>query len=120
MGLAGGGRLDRAHCVFARVSGRSFSTGCDRGFGYWNGVPGGVAVGGASCARLVGHSFLGWRLALAVAAPLALLAVQPGEDTAAAMGAVMGLGVGYVLEGRTLGLSVAGPWRQRVLRARWG
>jgi membrane-associated phospholipid phosphatase len=42
---------------------------------------------------------LGWQVALALLVPLAMLVVQPGDDTAAAMGAAMGLGVGYLLEG---------------------
>lgn len=61
-----------------------------------------------------------WRYALAALAPLAMLLVQPGEDTAAAMGAVMGLGVGYVLEGQTSRFDTAGRWQQRVLRGALG
>jgi membrane-associated phospholipid phosphatase len=61
-----------------------------------------------------------WRYALAVLAPLVLLLVQPGEDTSAAMGAVMGLGVGYVLEGQTVRFDTAGTWQHKVLRGALG
>jgi hypothetical protein len=63
---------------------------------------------------------VGWRYAIAVAAPLAMLVVHVSEDTTAAMGALVGLGTGYVLEGQTLRFAVAGAWRQRVLRGALG
>lgn len=69
--------------------------------------------------RLAALSVRG-RYALAVLAPLALLLVQPGEDTSAAMGATIGLGVGYVLEGQTLRFATAGRWQQRALRGALG
>jgi membrane-associated phospholipid phosphatase len=63
---------------------------------------------------------VGWRYTFAVVAPLAMLVVQPSEDTTAAMGALIGLGTGYVLEGQTLRFAVAGTWRRRVLRGALG
>jgi membrane-associated phospholipid phosphatase len=63
---------------------------------------------------------LGWQYALAVIAPLAMLAVLADHDTTAAMGAAMGLGVGYVLESRTLRFTVSGGVRIRVLRGALG
>jgi membrane-associated phospholipid phosphatase len=63
---------------------------------------------------------VGWRYAFAVAAPLAMLVVQISEDTTAAIGALVGLGTGYVLEGQTLRFAVAGAWRRRVLRGALG
>lgn len=60
------------------------------------------------------------RYALALLAPLVLLLVQPGEDSSAAMGALAGLGVGYILEGQTLRFATAGSWQQRALRGALG
>jgi membrane-associated phospholipid phosphatase len=62
----------------------------------------------------------GWRYALAVIAPMAMLLLQPGEDTAAATGALIGLGVGYLIEEQTLCFAVVGSWWQRALRGAFG
>jgi membrane-associated phospholipid phosphatase len=63
---------------------------------------------------------LGWQYGLAVLIPLAALVVLPSDDTTAAMGAAMGLGVGYLLEGQTLRFTVAGVGWKRVLRGALG
>jgi membrane-associated phospholipid phosphatase len=63
---------------------------------------------------------LGWQVALALIVPLAVLAVLPGDDTTAAMGAAMGLGAGYLLEGQTLRFAVAGKGWKRLLRGALG
>jgi membrane-associated phospholipid phosphatase len=63
---------------------------------------------------------LGWRLALAALAPLTLWVAHPSEDTAMSLGAMMGLGIGYLLENQTIRFRVDGEWRQRVLRALLG
>jgi membrane-associated phospholipid phosphatase len=60
---------------------------------------------------------VGWRYLLAVLVPLAVLLVHPVETTATTMGAVLGLGVGFVLEGQTLCFGTGGRWWLRVLRA---
>jgi membrane-associated phospholipid phosphatase len=65
---------------------------------------------------LAGRS-LGWRIALALGVPIVLLALRPGEDTAAAMGAAAGMGLGSLLEKETVDFSVAGKTGKRVLRA---
>jgi hypothetical protein len=49
-----------------------------------------------------------------------MLIVRLNQETTAVMGALIGLGIGYVLEGQTLRFAVAGRWRQRVLRAAFG
>jgi membrane-associated phospholipid phosphatase len=56
------------------------------------------------------------RYGLAVFVPLAVLIVHPVKDTASAMGAAIGLGLGFVLEGQTLRFTVEGEWWRRVLR----
>jgi membrane-associated phospholipid phosphatase len=58
----------------------------------------------------------GWRYALAVFVPLVLLVIYPAHDTASAMGAIIGLGIGFVLEGQTIRFTTSGNLRQRVLR----
>lgn len=63
---------------------------------------------------------IGWRYALAALVPLAVLVVHPLKDTATAMGALIGLGVGFVLEGQTLCFATEGRWWQRVLRGALG
>jgi len=60
---------------------------------------------------------VGWRYLWAVLVPLAVLLIHPAEATATTMGAVLGLGVGFVLEGQTLRFGTGGRWWQRVLRA---
>lgn len=63
---------------------------------------------------------LGWRYVLAVLAPLTVLMVHPVEGAATPMGAAIGLGVGFVLEGQTLCFAVEGKWWRRVLRGALG
>jgi len=61
-----------------------------------------------------------WRYALALLVPLVMLALLPGEDTAAAMGAAIGMGVGALLERGSVRFSVAGEAWKRLLRAALG
>jgi hypothetical protein len=61
-----------------------------------------------------------WRYALALLIPLAALLLLPGEDTAAAMGAAIGMGVGALLERELVRFSVAGEAWKRLLRAALG
>jgi len=61
-----------------------------------------------------------WRYALAISVPLVLLAIHPARDSMTPVGAVIGLGVGYVLEGRTVRFREGGPWVRRVLRGALG
>lgn len=63
---------------------------------------------------------LAWKVGLALLVPIAMLAVQPGEDTAAAMGAAVGMGLGSLLERQTVRFSVSGKRGQRVLRGLLG
>ena len=56
------------------------------------------------------------RVALSLAAPVALLPVGIHRDTVAALGALSGLGVGYILQSRGAEFSVGGPAMQRALR----
>jgi membrane-associated phospholipid phosphatase len=60
---------------------------------------------------------LGLRYALAVLVPLAFWLVYPVSAIAEPMGAALGLGVGYLLEGQTVGFSAGGSAGRRVLRA---
>jgi len=60
------------------------------------------------------------KYALAVLVPLAIWLVKPVESTAVPMGAALGLGVGYVLEGQTIGFSVSGSTLRRILRGTIG
>jgi hypothetical protein len=46
--------------------------------------------------------------------------IHPADDATRAMGAAMGLGVGYVLEGRTVRFKVDGEWWRRILRGALG
>ncbi|NBD36826.1 MAG: phosphatase PAP2 family protein [Chloroflexi bacterium] len=57
------------------------------------------------------------RYALAIGAPLAALPVLPISDTATPLGAIIGLGIGFVTEGETVNFSVRGPAWRRALRA---
>jgi membrane-associated phospholipid phosphatase len=61
-----------------------------------------------------------WRIALALLVPLLTLALLPGKDTAAAMGAATGMGVGAQLERQTNGFSASGKTGQRLLRGALG
>jgi hypothetical protein len=62
----------------------------------------------------------GWRYALAVLVPLLFLALVPGEDTAAAMGGAIGMGLGYLFEEQTVRFSTGGPAALRLLRGLLG
>jgi membrane-associated phospholipid phosphatase len=53
---------------------------------------------------------------LSVVLPIALMVVHPSEDTAMTMGALSGMGLGFLLEGRFVGFSADGLWWRRVLR----
>ncbi len=53
---------------------------------------------------------------LAVMAPTVLLLFHTSEDAAAALGVLIGLGAGIVVESRTLRFSSVGPIAQRALR----
>ncbi|MEA3308921.1 MAG: phosphatase PAP2 family protein [Chloroflexota bacterium] len=59
----------------------------------------------------------GGRYALAILTPLLVLLVYPVDGTATPLGALIGLGIGFVLERETLHFKVAGTWWQRVLRS---
>jgi membrane-associated phospholipid phosphatase len=69
--------------------------------------------------RLAGLS-MAWKVGLALLVPIAVLALRPGEDAAAAMGAAAGMGLGSLLERQTVRFSVAGKGEQRVLRGLLG
>jgi membrane-associated phospholipid phosphatase len=70
--------------------------------------------------RWLSSLHVGWRYVGAVLVPLAVLVVHPVEATATTMGAVLGLGVGFVSEGQTLRFETGGQWWQRVLRGALG
>jgi len=53
---------------------------------------------------------------LSVLLPIALLVAHPSEDTAMIIGALSGMGLGFLLEGRLVGFSADGLWWRRVLR----
>jgi len=59
---------------------------------------------------------LGMKLALVTVIPLILLFLHPTEEMTAPLGALLGMGVGFTLEGEFVGFSVDGPWRKRLLR----
>ena len=89
-------------------------------------VIGGLAVGAAylllwlwaepSVRGWLARPGAAWRYALAVLVPLAALLVHPVEGTATSIGALIGLGIGFLLEGQTLRFTTAGKWWQRILR----
>jgi membrane-associated phospholipid phosphatase len=60
------------------------------------------------------------RYALAVLVPLIVWLIVPHESTAVPMGAAIGLGVGYTLEGQTVHFSVSGTVWRRLLRGAFG
>jgi hypothetical protein len=60
------------------------------------------------------------RYALAVLVPLVIWFINPSEATATPMGAAIGLGVGYILEGQTVNFSVTGSTWRRILRGAFG
>jgi membrane-associated phospholipid phosphatase len=53
---------------------------------------------------------------LVVLLPIALLVAHPSEDIAMSMGALAGMGLGFLLEGKFVGFSADGLWWRRVLR----
>ena len=61
-----------------------------------------------------------WRYALAILIPLVVWILNPVEANATSMGAALGMGVGFVLEGQTLGYSASGKIWRRVLRGAIG
>ena len=63
---------------------------------------------------------LRWQVRLALLVPIVILALKPGEDSAAAMGAAAGMGIGSLLERETVRFSVAGRVTQRLLRGLLG
>jgi hypothetical protein len=63
---------------------------------------------------------IGLRYALAVLVPLAFWLVYPDRVIAEPMGAALGLGVGYILEGQTVRFNSGGSAGCRVLRAAVG
>ena len=69
--------------------------------------------------RLISLSLI-CRYALAVLIPLIILMVHPVGRTATPVGLVIGLGVGFLLEGQHLDFSAGGKWRRRVLRGALG
>ncbi len=58
----------------------------------------------------------GQQYALAIFVPLALFLVHPVDATASPLGALIGAGVGYVLEGQTLRFTDAATWGNRLWR----
>ena len=56
------------------------------------------------------------KASLLVLLPIALLVVHPSQNTAMAMGALSGMGLGFLLEDRFVGFSTDGLWWRRVLR----
>jgi len=56
------------------------------------------------------------QISLAVIIPIILLMLHSSRDAVAAMATLMGIGVGIVIEGRTLRFSTQGPAWQRALR----
>ena len=58
-----------------------------------------------------------WLYALALLVPVIVLLARPLYDMTVPMGAAIGLGIGYLLEGRTIRFSTDGPWLKRLLRA---
>ncbi|MFC2055634.1 phosphatase PAP2 family protein [Chloroflexota bacterium] len=60
------------------------------------------------------------RYALAILIPLVVWILNPVEANATSMGAAIGMGVGFVLEGQTLGYSASGKMWRRVLRGAIG
>lgn len=61
-----------------------------------------------------------WKVRLALLVPIVILALKPGEDAAAAMGAAAGMGIGSLFERQTLRFCVSGKAGQRLLRGLLG
>jgi membrane-associated phospholipid phosphatase len=66
--------------------------------------------------RWLGGQPDGVQLALAVAVPITLLLLNSSEDSVTAIGTFIGLGVGIVVEARTVRFSTKGPVWQRTIR----
>ena len=60
---------------------------------------------------------IGLRYALAVLLPIVVWLIYPDRSIAEPMGAALGLGVGYLLEGQTIRFSIGGSIGRRILRA---
>ena len=56
------------------------------------------------------------KASLSLLLPTALLIAHPSEDAATTMGALAGMGLGFLLEGKLVGFSADGLWWRRVLR----
>jgi len=56
------------------------------------------------------------KASLWVIVPTGLLIAHPSEDAAVTMGALAGMGLGFLLEGKLVGFSADGLWWRRVLR----
>jgi membrane-associated phospholipid phosphatase len=89
-------------------------------------VIGGLLIGGIwlglfvviepRLARWLSRQTLGLQIGLAVVVPAALLLVYSSGDATAAMGTLIGLGVGIVVEDRVVRFSPGGPIWQRAAR----
>lgn len=66
----------------------------------------------------LGSKGMFWQMALVVvvAGTLALLSPANSQDTASAAGVLMGMGVGFVLEGKWVRFDSGGDWIRRLLR----
>ena len=56
------------------------------------------------------------KLLLTVVLPLILLLVEPTNEAARPLGAMMGMGAGFVLEERLVGFACGGAWERRLAR----
>jgi len=89
-------------------------------------VAGGIAIGivyllafnwvAASWRGRLARPPLVTKAGLSVLFPVALLIAHPSEDTAMTLGALAGMGLGFLLEGKLVGFSADGLWWKRVLR----
>lgn len=89
-------------------------------------VLGGLLVGGLMLAawvwieeRLVDRLrrlSLTWQLGLVIGISLFLLLLMPIPDVAKRLGAVLGLGGGFIIQNHYVAFSAAGAWRKRALR----
>ena len=60
------------------------------------------------------------KIIIGVCVPVVLLAIRANDDTAAAMGAAVGMGLGSLLEKETIDFSAAGEGGKRMLRGLLG
>lgn len=87
---------------------------------------GGIAIGvlyllafnwvAAKWGRKLAKLSLVVKTSLLVLFPIALMIAHASKDTARCMGALSGMGLGFLLEGRFVGFSADGLWWRRVLR----